>query len=70
MMMRICILVQIVGQCAVGTTNQLIALKRYMKSKKKIRKYPVGETRILDSIILQKAQGQILSVTVDSIRLA
>ena len=37
---------------------------------KKIRKYPVGETRILDSIILRKAQGQILSVVVDSIRLA
>ena len=59
---------QIVGQCAVGTTNQVIALKRYMS--RKIRKYSVGETPILDSIILRKAQGQILSVVVDSIRLA
>ena len=28
---------------------------------KKILKYPVGETRILDSIILRKAQGMSVS---------
>ena len=36
MMIRTCILVQIVGQCAVGTTNQLIALKRYMSKNSEV----------------------------------
>ena len=69
MMIRTCILVQIVGQCAVRTTKQVIALNRYM-SKKNSEVFSWGLTRILDSIILRKAQGQILSVVVDSIRLA
>ena len=50
MMIQTCILMQIVGRCAVGTTNQLIALNEKIHVS-------VGETRNLDHIILRKAQG-------------
>ena len=70
MMIRTCILVQIVGQCVVGTMHKSGNCSQKIYAKKSSEVFSWGLTRILDSIILRKAQGQILSVVVDSIRLA